>query len=113
MNIPADAIEGVRCNYLPSQDRAVFISDKAVGARRDLNGVLLLDSALQTTVSKPDDIVCVELTLPDVSTEITCVISRGMSFCCYEYVLCSCSFTCFMLIYKCKLLPPLVLTFSR
>jgi len=70
MIIPADASGGVRCNYLPSQDRVVFISDTAVGARRDLNGVLLLDSALQTPVSKPDDIVCVELTLPDVSIYI-------------------------------------------
>jgi baculoviral IAP repeat-containing protein 6 (apollon) len=62
----ANAENGVRCTYLPSQDRVVFISDCAIGARRDLNGVLLLESVLQTAVSKPDDIVCVELPLPDV-----------------------------------------------
>jgi baculoviral IAP repeat-containing protein 6 len=56
----------VRCTYLPCQDRVVFTSDCAIGARRDLNGVLLLESVLQTAVSKPDDLVCVELPLPDV-----------------------------------------------
>jgi baculoviral IAP repeat-containing protein 6 (apollon) len=85
--VPADAVEGVRCNYLPSQDRVVFISDKAVGARRDLNGVLLLDSALQTTVSKPDDVVCVELTLPDVSNAVTCSVARNFVVIIMFYVL--------------------------
>jgi baculoviral IAP repeat-containing protein 6 len=58
---------GIRCTYLPSQDRVIYVSDCAVGARRDLNGVLLLDSALQTTIIKPDDVVCIELPLPEVS----------------------------------------------
>jgi baculoviral IAP repeat-containing protein 6 len=67
VNVSASASLGIRCTYLPSQDRMVYVSDHAVGVRRDLNGVLLLDSALQTTIVKPDDVVCIELPLPEVS----------------------------------------------
>jgi baculoviral IAP repeat-containing protein 6 (apollon) len=67
MCVSASGSMGIRCTYLPSQDRVIFVSGQAVGARRDLNGVLLLDSALQTTVVKPDDIVCIELPLPEVN----------------------------------------------
>ena len=40
----------------------MFITDgHVVGLRKDLSGVLLLESALQTAVSKADDHVIVEL----------------------------------------------------
>ena len=39
----------------------------SVGLRRDLNGVLLLDTALQTPISKSEDVIRVELPLPEVS----------------------------------------------
>ena len=38
----------------------------SVGLRKDLNGVLLLDTALQTPISKSEDVVRVELPLPEV-----------------------------------------------
>jgi len=49
------------------QDRVVFSSRDTIGTRKDLNGILLLDSALQASVAKPDDIVRIELPLPEVS----------------------------------------------
>ena len=40
----------------------MFLTDgRVVGLRKDLSGVLLLESALQTAVSKADDHVVVEL----------------------------------------------------
>jgi len=63
----ADAGNTVRCTYVARQDRVVFASRYAVGARKDLNGILLLDSALQAPISKLDTIVRIELPLPEVS----------------------------------------------
>ena len=57
----------MHCTYVARQDRVVFASRYAVGARKDLNGILLLDSALQAPISKPDSIVRIELPLPEVS----------------------------------------------
>jgi len=62
-----DAGGVVHCSYVARQDRVVFASSNAIGARKDLNGILLLDSALQAPISKPDDIVRIELPLPEVS----------------------------------------------
>ena len=43
----------------------------AIGIRRDLNGVLFLDTALQTAVDKSEDVICLEILLPEVcSTKI-------------------------------------------
>ena len=44
----------------------VFSNSTAVGVRRDLHGVLMLDSALQTPVSRAEDTVRVELPLAEV-----------------------------------------------
>jgi len=63
----ADAGDIVHCTYVARQDRVVFASRYAVGARKDLNGILLLDSALQAPISKPDSVVRIELPLPEVS----------------------------------------------
>jgi len=62
----ADAGDVIRCIYVARQDRVVFASREAIGARKDLNGILLLDSALQAPISKPDSIVRIELPLPEV-----------------------------------------------
>ncbi|XP_043914359.1 baculoviral IAP repeat-containing protein 6 isoform X2 [Protopterus annectens] len=51
----------VRCQYFPAVDKVVFVDDYAVGCRKDLNGILLLDTALQTPVSKQDDLINLEL----------------------------------------------------
>ena len=52
--------------YLQDKDKMVFSNSTAVGVRRDLHGVLMLDSALQTPVSRAEDTVRVELPLAEV-----------------------------------------------
>ncbi|XP_055083393.1 baculoviral IAP repeat-containing protein 6 isoform X2 [Periophthalmus magnuspinnatus] len=51
----------VRCQYVPAVDKVLFVDDFAVGCRKDLNGILLLDTALQTPVCKAEDEVQLEL----------------------------------------------------
>ncbi|KAM9726353.1 LOW QUALITY PROTEIN: dual E2 ubiquitin-conjugating enzyme/E3 ubiquitin-protein ligase BIRC6 [Menidia menidia] len=51
----------VRCQYFPLVDKVLFVDDYAVGCRKDLNGILLLDTALQPPVAKPEDMVQLEL----------------------------------------------------
>ncbi|KAM4590981.1 dual E2 ubiquitin-conjugating enzyme/E3 ubiquitin-protein ligase BIRC6 [Odontesthes bonariensis] len=51
----------VRCQYFPAVDKVIFVDDYAVGCRKDLNGILLLDTALQPPVAKPEDMVQLEL----------------------------------------------------
>ncbi|PNJ59096.1 BIRC6 isoform 2 [Pongo abelii] len=51
----------VKCQYISAVDKVIFVDDYAVGCRKDLNGILLLDTALQTPVSKQDDVVQLEL----------------------------------------------------
>jgi len=58
--------DGVRCAYLASKEKVLLCDSHSVGLRKDLNGVLLLDTALQTPISKSEDVVRVELPLPEV-----------------------------------------------
>ncbi|KDR13250.1 hypothetical protein L798_12638, partial [Zootermopsis nevadensis] len=51
--------------YLPCHDKILFTDGKGIGVRRDYNGVLLLDTILQTPVTKPDDVVKLELLLSE------------------------------------------------
>uniref|UniRef100_A0A3Q2XNE1 Baculoviral IAP repeat containing 6 n=1 Tax=Hippocampus comes TaxID=109280 RepID=A0A3Q2XNE1_HIPCM len=51
----------VRCQYVPAVDKVLFLDDYAVGCRKDLNGILLLDTALQPPVTKPEDLIQMEL----------------------------------------------------
>lgn len=51
----------IRCQYFPAVDKVLFVDDYAVGCRKDLNGILLLDTALQPPVAKPEDLVQLEL----------------------------------------------------
>lgn len=53
--------------YLPGKDKVVFADDQSVGARNDLRGMLLLDTALQTPVCRSEDQVKVEIPLAEVS----------------------------------------------
>jgi len=50
----------------------VFTDSTSIGVRKDLQGVLLIDTALQTPLSSQENIVKVELLYADVS----CTISR-------------------------------------
>ncbi len=56
----------MRCQYFPAVDKVLFVDDYAVGCRKDLNGILLLDTALQAPVSKPEDMVQLELLITEV-----------------------------------------------
>ena len=49
----------------------LFVDDYAVGCRKDLNGILLLDTALQPPVAKPEDVVQLELPVTEVSEDCT------------------------------------------
>uniref|UniRef100_A0A8C4Q1J4 Dual E2 ubiquitin-conjugating enzyme/E3 ubiquitin-protein ligase BIRC6 n=1 Tax=Eptatretus burgeri TaxID=7764 RepID=A0A8C4Q1J4_EPTBU len=55
----------ISCHYLPGVDKVVFTDGYAVGCRKDLNGILLLDTALQPPVNKQDDHVQLELPLSE------------------------------------------------
>lgn len=59
----------MRCQYFPAVDKVLFVDDYAVGCRKDLNGILLLDTALQAPVSKPEDMVQLELPVTEVSRQ--------------------------------------------
>lgn len=56
----------IRCQYVPTVDKVLFVDDYAVGCRKDLNGILLLDTALQPPVAKPEDLVHLELPVTEV-----------------------------------------------
>lgn len=56
----------IRCQYVPTVDKVLFVDDYAVGCRKDLNGILLLDTALQPPVGKPEDLVHLELPVTEV-----------------------------------------------
>lgn len=55
----------VNCRYLPKQNRVLFWDDQNIGMRGDYNGVLLLDTILQTPAIQSDDMVKVEMLLTD------------------------------------------------
>lgn len=52
-------------------DKVLFVDDYAVGCRKDLNGILLLDTALQPPVAKPEDVVQLELPVTEVTPPST------------------------------------------
>ena len=56
--------------YLPGHDKILFTDGRGIGVRRDYNGVLLLDTILQTPITKPDDVVKLELLLSEVNNVI-------------------------------------------
>lgn len=50
---------------MPKQNRVLFWDGQNIGMRGDYNGVLLLDTILQTPVQQSDDMVKVEMLLTD------------------------------------------------
>ncbi|XP_056423373.1 baculoviral IAP repeat-containing protein 6 isoform X3 [Hyla sarda] len=66
----------VKCQYFPTVDKVIFVDDYAVGCRKDLNGILLLDTALQTPVSKSDDVVQLELPVTEVQQLLSACLEK-------------------------------------
>ncbi|XP_059697310.1 baculoviral IAP repeat-containing protein 6 isoform X5 [Haemorhous mexicanus] len=66
----------VRCQYISAVDKVIFVDDYAVGCRKDLNGILLLDTALQTPVSKQDDVVQLELPVTEAQQLLSACIEK-------------------------------------
>ena len=56
----------LRCKFCPGVEKLFITNGKAVGLRKDLNGVLLLDSILQPPFGSENCEVLLELTLSDV-----------------------------------------------
>lgn len=69
LSLAGPKLEGIHCVYLAEKDKVLFTDSRSVSVRKDLNGVLLLDTALQTNVAKTEDVVKVELPLPEVSVQ--------------------------------------------
>ncbi|XP_075222220.1 BIR repeat containing ubiquitin-conjugating enzyme isoform X2 [Lycorma delicatula] len=55
-------IQGV---YVTGFDKVLLVNDKGIGVRSDYSGVLLLDTILQTPITKPDEVVKLELPLSE------------------------------------------------
>ncbi|XP_062375823.1 baculoviral IAP repeat-containing protein 6 isoform X2 [Sardina pilchardus] len=66
----------VRCQYFPAVDKVLFVDDYAVGCRKDLNGILLLDTALQAPVSKPEDMVQLELPVTEAQQILSACLEK-------------------------------------
>ncbi|XP_077994932.1 dual E2 ubiquitin-conjugating enzyme/E3 ubiquitin-protein ligase BIRC6-like isoform X2 [Glandiceps talaboti] len=63
----------IQCMYLAECDKLFVTDGQGVGLRRDLSGVLLLDTALQVPVSRSEDMVKVELSASEASQLLTCL----------------------------------------
>ncbi|XP_032684948.1 baculoviral IAP repeat-containing protein 6 isoform X6 [Odontomachus brunneus] len=60
--------------YLPNGiDKVLYTDGRGIGIRSDYNGVLLLDTILQTPVSKSDDVVKLELLLSEAALLLQCL----------------------------------------
>ncbi|XP_028844057.1 baculoviral IAP repeat-containing protein 6 isoform X2 [Denticeps clupeoides] len=66
----------VRCQYFPAVDKVLFVDDYAVGCRKDLNGILLLDTALQAPVSKAEDMVQLELPVTEAQQILSACLEK-------------------------------------
>ncbi|XP_064603703.1 baculoviral IAP repeat-containing protein 6-like isoform X3 [Liolophura sinensis] len=66
-NLSACKSDAIHCMYLPVRDRLVFWDEHRVGVRKDLSGVMLLDTALQASITKTEAPVCVELPLAEAT----------------------------------------------
>uniref|UniRef100_A0A2K5YE67 Baculoviral IAP repeat containing 6 n=1 Tax=Mandrillus leucophaeus TaxID=9568 RepID=A0A2K5YE67_MANLE len=72
----AAAAAAVKCQYISAVDKVIFVDDYAVGCRKDLNGILLLDTALQTPVSKQDDVVQLELPVTEAQQLLSACLEK-------------------------------------
>lgn len=66
----------MKCQYISAVDKVIFVDDYAVGCRKDLNGILLLDTALQTPVSKQDDVVQLELPVTEAQQLLSACVEK-------------------------------------
>ncbi|XP_069464004.1 baculoviral IAP repeat-containing protein 6 isoform X2 [Ambystoma mexicanum] len=66
----------VKCQYFSTVDKVIFVDDYAVGCRKDLNGILLLDTALQTPVLKQDEVVQLELPVTEAQQLLSACIEK-------------------------------------
>ena len=57
-----------KCVYLSEKDKTLFCDKCCLSVRGDLQGILLLDTALQTPVYKTEEVVKIELPLVEVRT---------------------------------------------
>ncbi|XP_063222017.1 baculoviral IAP repeat-containing protein 6 isoform X2 [Bacillus rossius redtenbacheri] len=64
-SLSAKANSEIHGAYIPEYDKILFTDGGRIGIRRDYSGVLLLDTILQTPVSRPEDVVRVELPLSE------------------------------------------------
>ncbi|XP_049817886.1 baculoviral IAP repeat-containing protein 6 isoform X3 [Aethina tumida] len=64
-SLAANNVDAIKCRYIPGQDRILFTDGETIGVRSDYNGVLLLDSILQKTVTHPKDSIKLELPLTE------------------------------------------------
>ncbi|XP_069036040.1 baculoviral IAP repeat-containing protein 6 isoform X3 [Lepisosteus oculatus] len=76
--LQASALHGgrVRCQYFPAVDKVLFVDDCAVGCRKDLNGILLLDTALQAPVTKQEDAVQLELPVTEAQQVLSACLEK-------------------------------------
>ncbi|XP_041107829.1 baculoviral IAP repeat-containing protein 6-like isoform X5 [Polyodon spathula] len=66
----------VKCQYFPAVDKVVFVDDYVVGCRKDLNGILLLDTALQAPVTKQEDVVQLELPVTEAQQMLSACLEK-------------------------------------
>ncbi|XP_066552631.1 baculoviral IAP repeat-containing protein 6 isoform X3 [Amia ocellicauda] len=66
----------VKCQYFPAVDKVLFVDDYAVGCRKDLNGILLLDTALQAPVMKQEDVVQLELPVTEAQQMLSACLEK-------------------------------------
>ncbi|XP_072565882.1 dual E2 ubiquitin-conjugating enzyme/E3 ubiquitin-protein ligase BIRC6 isoform X5 [Paramormyrops kingsleyae] len=66
----------VKCQYFPAVDKVLFVDDYAVGCRKDLNGILLLDTALQAPVTKPEDVIQLELPVTEAQQLLSACLEK-------------------------------------
>ncbi|KAL0100417.1 hypothetical protein PUN28_019635 [Cardiocondyla obscurior] len=68
---PSGKLQGI---YLSDGiDKVLYTDGRGIGIRSDYNGVLLLDTILQTPVSKSEDIVKLELLLSEATILLQCL----------------------------------------
>lgn len=65
----AQNLSEIICKYIPTVDRVLFSDGQSLGVRSDYNGVLLLDSILQKTISDSKVEIKLELLLSEVDLE--------------------------------------------
>ncbi|ESP03095.1 hypothetical protein LOTGIDRAFT_157060, partial [Lottia gigantea] len=74
----AESCSEIQCCYLPEKDRTVFCDGRAIGIRKDLRGILLLDTALQVPVNKTEDIVKCELPLVEATQLFKALVNADL-----------------------------------